>query len=82
MDGKKCHRKTHENYGKPVRFLTVPFDKIIIVKEEIESWFLAGIDSKIDQFKNFIVPNNTDSITKEIFDDMLKKIPLRIKIVF
>lgn len=24
MDGEKCHRKTHENYGKPVRFLTVP----------------------------------------------------------
>ena len=25
MDGKKCHRKTHKNYGKPVRFLTVPY---------------------------------------------------------
>ena len=24
MDGEKCHRKTHENYGKPVRFLTMP----------------------------------------------------------
>lgn len=55
------------------KYNNLDFDKIIIVKEEIESWFLAGIDSKIDQFKNFIVPNNTDSITKEIFDDMLKK---------
>ena len=24
MDGEKCHRKTHEKYEKPVRFLTMP----------------------------------------------------------
>lgn len=48
-------------------------NKIIIVKEEIESWFLAGIDTQIDQFNNFIIPDNTDSITKEDFDEMLKK---------
>ena len=28
MDGEKCHRKTHKNYGKPVRFLTVPIKAI------------------------------------------------------
>ena len=48
-------------------------NKIIIVKEEIESWFLAGIDSKRNQFKNFIVPHNTDLITKQDFDALLKK---------
>lgn len=31
------------------------------------------MDSKINQFKNFMVPDNTDSITKENFDDMLKE---------
>lgn len=55
------------------KFTNLDLDKIIIVKEEIESWFLAGIDSKINQFKNFMVPDNTDSITKENFDDMLKE---------
>ena len=25
MDGEKCHRKTHEKYEKPVRFLTMPY---------------------------------------------------------
>lgn len=40
MDGEKCHRKTHENYGKPVRFLTVPADNAEAenrrLKDEIE----------------------------------------------
>ena len=48
-------------------------NRIIIVKEEIESWFFAGIDSKIGQFKNFNVPDDTDSITKEDFDEMLNE---------
>lgn len=48
-------------------------DRIIIVKEEIESWFLAGIDSELDQFKNFRIPSNTDLITKEDFDKILKE---------
>ena len=36
MDGEKCHRKTHEKYEKPVRFLTMPLylcvKKFIIIK--------------------------------------------------
>ena len=31
MDGEKCHRKTHENYGKPVRFLTMPLNFIFSI---------------------------------------------------
>lgn len=31
MDGEKCHRKTHENYGKPVIFLTVPIHLLLLL---------------------------------------------------
>ena len=48
-------------------------DRVIIVKEEIESWFFAGIDTKIGQFKNFKVPDDTDLITKEDFDELLRE---------
>lgn len=56
--------------------------KIIIVKEEIESWFLAGIDSSLKQFKNWKIPENTETITKEDFDLMLKKNSVNSKIEF
>ncbi len=46
-------------------------DKIIIVVEELESWCLAGIDESIDEYADFIVPENTDNITKEDFDEIL-----------
>ena len=48
-------------------------DKIIIVVEEIESWCLAGIDTNIDEYTDFIIPENTDNITKEDFDEILSK---------
>jgi hypothetical protein len=56
--------------------------KIIIVKEEIESWFLAGIDDSLNQFENWIVPDNTEEITKEDFDSMLKQHSINSKIDF
>ena len=45
--------------------------KIIIVKAEIESWYLAGVDNTLSQFKNFDIPDNTESVTKEEFDSMI-----------
>lgn len=46
-------------------------DDIIIVKEEIESWYLAGIDTaSSNMFKNLQIPDNTEDITKEMFDEM------------
>lgn len=46
-------------------------DKIMIVVEELESWCLAGIDESIGEYADFIVPENTDNITKEDFDEIL-----------
>lgn len=44
--------------------------KIIIVKEEIESWYLAGVDNDIGKFKDWEIPIRTDGIKKEDFDDI------------
>ena len=44
------------------------YSKIIIVKEEIESWYLAGVDNSLNQFKDWEIPNKTDEIEKEYFD--------------
>lgn len=45
--------------------------QIIIVKEEIESWYLAGVNNNLPQFQNFDIPDNTDSVTKEDFDSII-----------
>ena len=44
---------------------------IIIVREEIESWHLAEIDTSLNQFSSLDVPDNTGGINKETFDDMI-----------
>ena len=46
-------------------------DKIIIVNEEIESWFISGVDTNLEQFKEFNIPNNTENLTKENVDKMI-----------
>ena len=46
-------------------------DKIVIVVEELESWCLAGIDTHIDEYSEFVIPESTDGITKEDFDEIL-----------
>lgn len=59
---------------KEDRFNNYPyldFSKIIVVKEEIESWYLAGIDSSLAMFKDLEIPDSTDGIDKESFDEMI-----------
>ena len=46
-------------------------DVIFIVKDEIESWFLAGMNTDLEIFAEFNVPDDTEGITKEMFNDML-----------
>lgn len=46
-------------------------DKIIIVVEELESWCLAGIDPNIEEYADFVIPDSTDDVTKEDFDEIL-----------
>ena len=44
---------------------------IFIVKDEIESWFLSGMNTDLEIFNEFNIPDNTERITKEIFNEMM-----------
>ena len=44
---------------------------IFIVKDEIESWFLSGMNTDLEIFSEFNVPGDTEGITKEMFNDMM-----------
>ena len=71
LDSNETPCITSKKESRTNKYSYLDSDRIIIVKEEIESWFLAGIDSQLDQFKNFVIPNSTDLITKDEFDEML-----------
>ena len=49
MDGEKCHRKTHEKYEKPVRFLTMPVER----KLQISNMKLTDIPLNINTEKKY-----------------------------
>lgn len=48
-------------------------DEIVIIVEELESWCLAGIDTDIDEYYEFEIPETTDNITKEDFNEIISK---------
>lgn len=43
-------------------------DRIWVVIQEIESWFLAGFDSKFCKKEKLAFKSNTENVTKEVFD--------------
>ena len=51
-------------------------DVIFIVKDEIESWFLAGMNTDLEIFAEFNVPDDTEGLTKEMFNEMMARIDL------
>lgn len=67
-----CITARKEDRIKNYKYLD--WSSIIIVREEIESWYLAGIDTSLDQFSSLDVPDNTEGIVKETFDEMIKDI--------
>lgn len=55
------------------KYTSLDEDKIWIVIEEIESWFLAGFDEAFCIDKKLTFYKNTEKVTKEIFDKIDKK---------
>ena len=53
------------------RYGSLEIERILIVRREVESWYLAGLDS--DSHEEFRLPTrrNTDGITKERFDGLI-----------
>ena len=51
----------------------IDLNKIIIAKEEIENWFLAGLNCELEIFKDFDDFENTELITKEDFEKLINE---------
>lgn len=58
--------KRHDEYDP------LPLENIIIVKEEIESWYIAGIDYTKNELKSINFQDSTENITKEDFNRIMK----------
>ena len=71
LDNKKFPCITARKDDRFRNYAYLDSSRIIIVKEEIESWYLAGVDTSIDKFRNLTIPDNTDGIEKETFDKMM-----------
>jgi len=53
----------------------IDYDKIFVVIKEIESWYLAGLDSKLAKNLGIKkkIPDTTDTVTKEQFYNLMPK---------
>ena len=52
-------------------YRALDYNKIFIVKEEIESWYVAGVDTQLEQFNGLNIPDNTDNLSKEDVDAII-----------
>jgi hypothetical protein len=55
------------------RFPAASEEKVIIVGVEIESWYFAGVTSKLSSKVKVKVPSATDQVTKEKFNRLIPK---------
>ena len=73
---------TSRKKSRKQEYNSLDLDKIFIVKEEIESWYVSGIDTSLKQFSNLNIPDNTDNLTKEDVDKIIEQSFFDSKIVF
>lgn len=67
MDNPVCYTKKKDAILRRVK---VDPKKIIIVKSEIESWYVAGLKQSDAKTLRVVYHTNTESVTKEILDRM------------
>lgn len=77
MDMMACYTKKKEEI-KSKTAKNVDIARIVVVKAEIESWYLAGLDRRSAKSLRIRHYNNTENITKEDFTKMHKKYSSRI----
>ena len=53
------------------KYKKVDENSIIVVKKEIESWYLAGLDKESSKALRVPYLNSTDDVTKEQFNSMV-----------
>jgi hypothetical protein len=55
------------------RFCVLSNDHIVVIIQEIESWYLAGLDDKAQKHLSLRSYRSTNHITKEIFNRMIPR---------
>ncbi|KYK36216.1 MAG: hypothetical protein HXS46_15530 [Theionarchaea archaeon] len=63
----------HKKQELKHKYKKVDENRIIVVKREIESWYLAGLDLKSSKILQIPYLNNTDEIVKEQFNSMMPR---------
>lgn len=77
LDRVKCYtRKKEIIISKTIK--NIDKAKIVIVKSEIESWYMAGLSCDTAASLNIRHFRNTETMTKEDFEKICKKYPSRI----
>lgn len=80
MDHATCYTKKKDIIKSKIA-PNVDREKIIIVKTEIESWYLAGVNQSDAKNLNINFHSNTENITKEMFNDMMRY-PFKTRVGF
>lgn len=71
IDNSPC--VTHRKDAKRQKLENLDKDRIVVVKREIESWYLAGLDETCCRKCRIPHFNMTDNITKEQFDNLIPR---------
>ena len=71
FDSQVCITRVKENLISNYSILNE--NNLDIVKDEIESWYASGLTLKDSKYLKLSYQNNTETITKEIFDNQIPK---------
>lgn len=82
LDSDFYHCITSRKEKRQQEYSTLPLENIVIVKDEIESWYLAGIEDSINEIYDINIPENTENISKEDFEKILENSNVDSKIAF
>ena len=77
LDMIRCYTRRKEQI-KSKTAKNIDNERIAVVRTEIESWYLAGLDQNNTSILGIQYFSNTDEITKEIFAQIHKKYSSRI----
>ena len=69
IDERPCVTATKEELT--TQFPVLSWDQVIVVRREIEAWYLAGLDETAHNELGLDRARSVDSVTKELFDSMV-----------
>jgi len=67
FDSRTCITNVKEDLLS--KFSNINENNLNIVKDEIESWYVSGLSRKDSKYFKISYPNNTETLTKEVFDN-------------